>query len=589
MSGTTKFGTGSLNTSTGANNSAFGNYAAYHNGDASCNTAIGSNALFNNTNAPHNTAIGAGSMFYNTTGQLNTAVGSSALEGSGTAAASVGNQNVAIGAQALYDNSGDYNVGVGCYALLNNTTGSNNTAVGYETMKLSSVGTYNTAVGFRALYYDTSGNSNTSNGALSLSFNTSGSQNTAVGLSALQLNTTGSNNTANGTFSLFNNRDGSGNTAIGFEAGLDVSGNSNYNTFLGSNTDVSSNTLIYNNSTALGYNATIDASNQIVLGTSNEKVKIPGSYVGIGGVYDLSNNYTLDVSGNMRTSKDALINGLTVGKGGGNVSLNTAVGLSALSVNTTGGYNTAIGSNALMQNIDGQYHTAIGYNSGNNNTTGLCNTFLGYLTGISGIYNNSTAIGYNSKIDASNQIVLGGAADNAGGYYPGVYIPGSYVNIGGVYNPSSGYALDVSGNTNIAGNFLISQTTLPPSSTSQLGYTFNLDPSSTTLITPTFVNITSISSVIAGVYMVTAQADINYTTPPDNVSWLRLSLNVGSDSFNNACAQDYFPPATNGNFYIRITGIFVLSTTSTIYVGGQRDNGVGVFSSSTVLSYTRIG
>ena len=47
MSGTTKFGTGSLNTSTGANNSAFGNYAAYHNGDASCNTAIGSNALFN--------------------------------------------------------------------------------------------------------------------------------------------------------------------------------------------------------------------------------------------------------------------------------------------------------------------------------------------------------------------------------------------------------------------------------------------------------------------------------------------------------------------------------------------------------------
>ena len=49
MSGTTKFGTGSLNTSTGANNSAFGNYAAYHNGDASCNTAVGSNALSKKT------------------------------------------------------------------------------------------------------------------------------------------------------------------------------------------------------------------------------------------------------------------------------------------------------------------------------------------------------------------------------------------------------------------------------------------------------------------------------------------------------------------------------------------------------------
>ena len=171
------------------------------------------------------------------------------------------------------------------------------------------------------------------------------------------------------------------------------------------------------------------------------------AFVGIG---TATPGYSLDVVGNLRTTMDASINTLTVGKGGGNVATNTAVGLSALSVNTTGGYNTAIGSNALMQNIDGQYHTAIGYNSGNNNTTGLCNTFLGYLTGISGNYDNSTAIGYNSKINASNQIVLGGAADNDGGYYPSVKIPGSYVGIGGIYNPSSGYALDISGNARIA-------------------------------------------------------------------------------------------------------------------------------------------
>ena len=397
--------------------------------------------------------------------------------------------------------------------------------------------------------------------------------NTAVGLSALSVNTTGGYNTAIGSNALMQNIDGQYHTAIGYN-----SGNNNTtglcNTFLGYLTGISGN---YDNSTAIGYNSIINASNQIVLGGAADNdggyypsVKIPGSYVGIGGIYNPSSGYALDISGNARialgpsatnlnpaltlsggvsgvsgaylqfigggaedanvginldtfsgrtggpattirsidnggysgnlefltansntsssssvqavsmvikpqasgnafvgigtnnpqgtldvignliTTADASINSITVGRGGGNSSFNTAVGLSALSVNTTGGYNTAIGSNALMQNIDGQYHTAIGYNSGNNNTTGLCNTFLGYLTGISGNYDNSTAIGYNSIINASNQIVLGGAADNDGGYYPSVKIPGSYVGIGGIYNPSSGYALDISGNARIA-------------------------------------------------------------------------------------------------------------------------------------------
>jgi hypothetical protein len=74
--------------------------------------------------------------------------------------------------------------------------------------------------------------------------------------------------------------------------------NSSKNTFLGYNANVSSNTLIYNNSTALGSNAIIDASNQMVFGTFTEKIKIPGKYVGIGGVYNPLSNYALDVSGN---------------------------------------------------------------------------------------------------------------------------------------------------------------------------------------------------------------------------------------------------------------------------------------------------
>ena len=547
MSGSTNYGTGSLNTNTGANNSAFGFYAGYSNTDASCNTAVGADALVYTTSGPHNTAIGAGSMCSNILGQSNTAVGSGSL--AGNPANGSGNENVAIGAKALYSNYGNYNIGVGCYALQNNTDGSNNTAVGYSTLQANTIGAYNTALGYR-----------------SLQANTGGSENTAVGLEAL-----------------YSKTNGGLNTAIGIEAGFnDISGN--FNTFLGATTDVSSNTLVYSNSTALGYSATIDASNQIVLGGnasgSYPSVKIPGSYVGINGVYNLSgiphvynldvsgninftgnlyqkgliydasggssqwsngsgtsiyyntgsvgigtnspnSLYALDVSGNMRTTADAFINGLTVGHGIGNISTNTAVGSAALAGSNTGnGYNTAIGQAALASNTAGTGNTAVGVsalqfnaagsdntavgilallsntgsgntgiglqalysNIGSNNTgvgafalnnnlygnnsalgyragysdiSGNLNTFIGYQADVSnnplgnvpyGVYNNSTALGYNATIDASNQIVLGGLP--ASGSYPGVKIPGSYVGIGGVYNPGNGFTLDVSGNLN---------------------------------------------------------------------------------------------------------------------------------------------
>ena len=359
--------------------------------------------------------------------------------------------------------------------------------------------------------------------------------------------------------------------------------------------------------------------------------------------------YALDISGNMRTNADALINGLTVGLGGANNSsniafgydalvsntigdanvaigreallvnttgqANVAIGLQALIYNTSGSSNVAIGSSniainsgALYNNTEGNYNIGIGQNSLIANTTGSYNVGLGASTGVDlsgnsnyntflgnctnvdsslNIYNNSTAVGYGAIIDASNQMVLGGLS----GSYPNIKIPGSYVGINGVYNPANGYALDVSGNANIAGNFNILQSSYaqPMASTTQLGYTFS-SPASTNPFNTSFTNITQLS-VIAGVYMVTAQCDINYSSAPSNTSWLRLSLNSGSSAlFNPNCAQDYYPSATTGNFYIRITGIFTLSPTSNLdlFVGGQY-GGTAPNTTSTVLSYTRIG
>lgn len=88
----------------------------------------------------------------------------------------------------------------------------------------------------------------------------------------------------------------------------------------------------------------------------------------------------LDVDG------DAAINGLTVGKGAGNISTNTALGYQALDSNTTGEYSVAIGESALKNNTTGLSNTAIGYQALFSNTTGYNNNAIGLYA----LYSNTT-------------------------------------------------------------------------------------------------------------------------------------------------------------------------------------------------------
>lgn len=74
----------------------------------------------------------------------------------------------------------------------------------------------------------------------------------------------------------------------------------------------------------------------------------------------------LEVLGNAKVSSltstdDSIINGLTIGLGGGSADSNTAFGKNALKNNTTGLYNTAIGWGTLTNQSSGAYNTAIGY------------------------------------------------------------------------------------------------------------------------------------------------------------------------------------------------------------------------------------
>ena len=133
------------------------------------------------------------------------------------------------------------------------------------------------------------GTSQISLGSGALKNNTTGSYNVALGNSALNGNTSGIDNTAIGTNTLINNTTGSNNTAIGNNA-LKNNKNGTYNSALGFGADVDSSANTWNYSTAVGYNSQITASNQIVLGTINETVYIPGN-LNVSGNLTLGYNY----------------------------------------------------------------------------------------------------------------------------------------------------------------------------------------------------------------------------------------------------------------------------------------------------------
>ena len=82
-------------------------------------------------------------------------------------------------------------------------------------------------------------------------------------------------------------------------------------------------------------------------------------------------------SGNLITTSDAKINGITVGRGNGNIATNTTLGNQALNTNTTGINNIAIGKSSLFLNTTGQYNIAIGNSALYNNTNGRYNFAIG--------------------------------------------------------------------------------------------------------------------------------------------------------------------------------------------------------------------
>ena len=94
-----------------------------------------------------------------------------------------GNENTAVGSQALEDSTGSSNTAVGKNALIY-TTGALNTAVGSRTLDANTTASYNTAVGYDALGANTTADSNTALGYQAGAALTTGANNVVIGYRA---------------------------------------------------------------------------------------------------------------------------------------------------------------------------------------------------------------------------------------------------------------------------------------------------------------------------------------------------------------------------------------------------------------------
>ncbi len=301
--------------------------------------------------------------------------------GAGSGANSLGGNNVAIGDSVAYKsrassaviigdhagyninnfNEGYRSVIIGDYAgdssvanwstIVGNLAGRKNQVWG-STFFGSSAGENNTT-GYNCFIGDNSGQRNKTGTYNTFIGNYSGNNNnannnTALGVGALIANSITDNNTAVGAFTLYQNS-GKANTAIGAYALRTLqSGTSQWNVAIGD---------------SAAFNLAIGANNVVM-----------GSWA-----------FKDHVSGNR----------------------NTAIGNFALGESTNGDENTALGENSLA-NTNSNLNTGIGKSAGLTNFSGSNNTFLGAFAD-AGANNltNATAIGYRSRVDNNNAIVLG--------------------------------------------------------------------------------------------------------------------------------------------------------------------------------------
>ncbi|MEY2828746.1 MAG: hypothetical protein RIQ33_604, partial [Bacteroidota bacterium] len=274
----TFLGVESGNGTTNSYNTMIGYRAGYSNTSGIASTLIGYQAGYNNA-INHSTFIGANAGFANTSGLQNTFIGTEA-----GATNTTNGDNTFTGFRCgTSNNGGEQNTFYGSLAGFNNTTGDNNTFLGKDAGSTNTSGSNNCYIGNHSGAPSappspaSTGSQNNFLGSSAGAHEITGDDNQQIGYMAGQSNSSGYRNVLIGTKSgaaIISNND---NIFIGHQSGQAFTGGNN-NLLIGSNTSAANN---ISNAAAIGVNAQVRNSNQMILGDN-------GTNVGI----NLSNNFS---------------------------------------------------------------------------------------------------------------------------------------------------------------------------------------------------------------------------------------------------------------------------------------------------------
>ena len=241
----------------------------------------------------------------NTTGQDNTAVGYNAMGANTTAS-----DNTALGTSALgLNTTGTYNTGIGRLALYNNTTSSNSTAVGYKALYgTGTTGYDNTAIGREALRDNSSGYRNVAIGMYAMKVATGADVNVCIGYNSGVALTEGTESVIIGYSAGSAQTTAGHNTYIGYSAGgsATVGGN---NVMIGSMAgDHDTSTVTGYQNTFVGSRCNSNASNTSDEGVFGYNITGKGTNTfmvgGTSGAYNAANNSTWSTTSDIRIKKN---------------------------------------------------------------------------------------------------------------------------------------------------------------------------------------------------------------------------------------------------------------------------------------------
>jgi len=388
-----------------------------------------------------------------------------------------GTDNIAIGHSAYQGTSGIDNIAIGQYTLMANGSQSGNIALGNNALRYTTTGNSNIGIGIRALLNNSTGYYNMAIGGYGLASNTTGHDNISIGYGAMYSNVSGIDNITIGTYSMryatgsFNvcigheanryNQAGTGNTIIGAMAGRGSAVHSkSWNVFIGYYAgyyETGSSLLYIDNSSTSSPLLWGDFSGNILRINGTFQVNDPALAGYAFPLADGTSGYVLSTngSGTVTWSDPAGLASNDWSRTGNSGTLNGTHFLGttdnqALDIRTNNVIHARFSTQGQIEILNTGQSVFVGEGAGaSDDLSANMNSFVGYRSGYSNITgSNNTAYGYQSLY-----------SNTTADFNTAVGMNALYKNTIGINNVASGNsALDhnISGSNNTATGYLSS-------------------------------------------------------------------------------------------------------------------------------------